>query len=146
MPKSNSTPAALYSPSTAATAGGATAVVSTSAAAVPTTSVQQPSQRPSKPRSKSRSLGNLQSKSKLQLLYRPPFKLTVKLKKKEDSRAAAAAITRGRTALLISLGGKGEKARAANRTKQEVVCSAEDQDVSTVPSDRTVLISGPTVS
>lgn len=120
MPKSKSTPAALQSPA-AATPPAPTAVVL---------------RPPPKSRSKSNSLGNLQSKSKLQLLYKPPFRLTVKLKKREDGRQAAAAVARGRTALLI--GRSVHKRPVAKQTARE-----DPMDVTTtVPSDRAVLISG----
>ncbi|XP_059488590.1 disintegrin and metalloproteinase domain-containing protein 10 [Neocloeon triangulifer] len=144
MPKSKSTPAALAgtpqpvaaAPPVAATPRVATAVV------LPRSS--------NKTRSKSHSLGNLQAKSgaKLQLLYKPPFKLTVKLKKREDGRAAAAAVARGRTALLISRGGRGGADKSRGEGKNKAALRAEDLDVTTVvPSDRAVLInSGPVVT
>ncbi|XP_065333192.1 disintegrin and metalloproteinase domain-containing protein 10 isoform X1 [Cloeon dipterum] len=138
MPKSKSTPAALACPAPPPAAAPATRAA--------------PAPRVSKARNKSHSLGNLQAKSaKLQLLYKPPFKLTVKLKKREDGRAAAAAVARGRTALLIR-GGRGgggaDKGRAEAKKQAAHRGAADDLDVTTVvPSDRAVLInSGPVVT
>lgn len=120
MPKSKSTPAALQTPATPPAAPAAV--------------------RPAAARCKSN--GSLQAKSKLQLLYKPPFKLTVKLnKKREEGRQAAAAVARGRTALLIGRSAAHKRPEA----KQPAAARAHERDLdltTTVPSDRAVLISG----
>lgn len=121
MPKSKSTPAALQ---TATPPAAPAAAVARQAAA------------------RCKSNGSLQAKSKLQLLYKPPFKLTVKLnKKREEGRQAAAAVARGRTALLISRSAAHKRPEA----KQPAAARAHERDLdltTTVPSDRAVLISG----
>ncbi|KAF4532474.1 hypothetical protein B566_EDAN003050 [Ephemera danica] len=132
LPKSKSTPAALQTPS--------------------------PS-KSQKARNKSRSLGNLQAKAgaRLQLLCKPPFKLTVKLRRapREESTGIAAQprsapTSRPRTALLI----RGSREARRDKRPKAVAATAvankkatgEDLDLSTVPSDRAVLISGAAVT
>lgn len=131
IPKSKSTPAALQTPA--------------------------PRASPAKSRNKSRSLGNLQAKAgaRLQLLCRPPFKLTVKLRRntREESkdtpkvaanakqsskqRSRSSPPNRGRTAILIR-----KEGRQSSRPKHTHK-SSEEADVST---DTAVLISGAAIT
>lgn len=139
IPKSKSTPAALQTPA-------------------------PPRASPAKSQNKSRSLGNLQAKAgaRLQLLCRPPFKLTVKLRRNttreenKDStnnkttvnniskqqinkqRSRSSPPGRGRTAILIK-----KEGRQPGRTKHTHKNTTDEPDVST---DTAVLISGAAVT
>lgn len=139
LPKSKSTPAGL-------TSGGRNP---------PGRTRQITLRRPTDP--KARSLGSIARSDKndrvrLQVVYKPPFKFSVKLRKADKVAATgtahgtpAARTSAPRTGVLVRTKARSNKARAKQATPNKTTNAAQDHsansDLHTVPSDLEVLLS-----
>lgn len=140
LPKSKSTPAGLTSGATGRNPGARTRQITL--------------RRPTDP--KARSLGSIARSDKndrvrLQVVYKPPFKFSVKLRKADKVGAtatghAAPRTSAPRTGVLVRTTGKSKQTRGKQRTPTKTANSSVpdnsgNPDLHTVPSDLEVLLS-----
>lgn len=101
-------------------------------------------------KSKSRSVGNIpaeKDKVRLQVVYKPPFKFSVKLRKPEKTVAMPKRVVPQRAGLVVRTSREPAKAKMTKRTDEEEGAKATapieniDSNTHTVQSDLEVLLS-----